>query len=129
HRPEIAEVDIKGPERRNDHEIRQDEGPSADPGSPKAAPQIGDIDADLDGERSRQRLTDGDRLAHLFLGRPAAVRNELPPHLAYERDGSPKAKQPQAKKVGRKLSITFAQHNSSPDPCGFKFSSGPQASR
>ena len=65
---QVAEMDEQRAERRHDQEIRQDEGPSARPGPPKAAAQIRDEDSDLNGERPGERLADRDRLAHLLAG-------------------------------------------------------------
>jgi hypothetical protein len=78
-------MDIERAERGDDHEIGQDETPSAEPRAPEAAAQIGDVDADLDGERPRKRLADGDRLAHLVLAEPFAVVDQFALHLADQR--------------------------------------------
>jgi hypothetical protein len=64
HRLEITKVDVKRPQRGDDDEVREDEGPAPRPGAPKAAAQLGNVDPDLDGERPGQRLTDRNRLAH-----------------------------------------------------------------
>ena len=74
HRLQVAEIDVERAERGDDHEVRQDEGPAAGPGAPEAAAQIGDVDADLDRERPRQRLADRDGLAHLLLRRATSCR-------------------------------------------------------
>ena len=42
-----------------------------------AAPQVGDEDPDLDGERSGQRLTHCNRLAYLLFREPDALSEEF----------------------------------------------------
>src|SRR5215470_20396984 len=54
HRFEIAEVDVEGPECRDDHEVWKNECPAAGPRSPESTAKIGDEDADLDGKWPRQ---------------------------------------------------------------------------
>src|SRR6202035_2175180 len=98
---QVAEMDVEGAERRDDHEVRQDEGPAARPGAPEAGAQIGNIDADLDRERAGQRLADRDRLAHLLLGEPLLVGYELALHLTDQRDRPAEAEQAEAEEVGR----------------------------
>ncbi len=80
-RLEVAEVDVERTQGRYYYKIREDEGPSARPGTPGPSSQIGDINADLDRERSRQRLADRDRLAHLFFGEPFPFGDEFAFHL------------------------------------------------
>src|SRR5438445_3461163 len=65
-----AEVDVERPERRDDDEVRQDERPPAGPRTPEAAADVGNPDADLGREGSRERLTDGDALTYLLLDQP-----------------------------------------------------------
>src|SRR5690349_23129258 len=79
---EIAKIDVQSTESGDDHKVRKDESPAADPGAPKTAAQIGDIDSDLNGERSRQRLADRDGFAHLLFAEPATLGDELALHLA-----------------------------------------------
>jgi hypothetical protein len=96
-------MDVKGAQRRNDQEIRQDERPSARPRTPEAAAQIRDVNSDLDRQRSGKRLADGDGLAHLLLSEPPAVRDELALHLADERHRPAEAEAAQAQKVEHEL--------------------------
>jgi len=63
----------------------------SDPGAPESAAQIADIDADLDRQRSGQRLADGDGLAHLLLGQPFALGDDFALHLADQRNGAAEA--------------------------------------
>src|SRR5262249_44748153 len=67
------------------------------------AAQIGDVDADLDGERAGQRLADRDRLAHLFLGEPAFVGDELALHLADQRHRPAEAEEAEAEEIEDEL--------------------------
>src|SRR5947209_82357 len=98
-----AEVDVERPERRDDDEVRQDERPPAGPRTPEAAADVGNPDADLDREGSRERLTDGDALTHLLLGQPLPLADHLAFHLADERDGAAEAEQAEAQIVPDKL--------------------------
>src|SRR5437879_5323890 len=90
-------------ERRNDDEVRQDEGPTAGPCPPEAAAQIGDEYSDLDRERAGKRLADGDGLAHLLLGEPFLVVDELPFHLADQGDRFAEAEKAQSEKIAHHL--------------------------
>ena len=99
HRLQAAEIDVKCAQGGHDDEVRQDEGPAAGPGPPESATQIRDIDPDLNGERSRQRLADRDRLAHLLLGEPFTVVDEFPLHLADQRNRAAKAKAAEPQEV------------------------------
>jgi hypothetical protein len=81
-RLEIAEMDVKRAERGDDHEVRKDKGPAADPRAPEAAAQVSDVDPDLNSQRPRQGLADGNGLTHLLPCEPAAVGDQLPLHLA-----------------------------------------------
>src|SRR5260370_771624 len=103
HRLQVTEINVEGTQGGDDHEIREDEGPSARPCSPETASQIRDVDAHLDGERPRQRLTDGDGLSHLLLGQPTPLSDQFPFHLTNERDRPPKAKkaEPQTIELNR----------------------------
>src|SRR6516162_6062364 len=103
HRPELAEMDLEGAESRHDNEVRQNERPAPRPRAPESAAQIGGVDADLDGERSRQRLADRDGLAHLLLAQPLALGDELALHLPHQRHRSAEAQEPEAKEVGHQL--------------------------
>lgn len=66
---------------------------------PETAAQIGDKDADLDRERSGQRLANGDGLAHLLFGEPLFVVDEFALHLANQCDRSAEAEKAQSQKV------------------------------
>src|SRR5438552_6458273 len=92
HRRQSLESDVQRAERDHDHEVRQDERPSAGPGAPEAAADVRDPDADLDREWTRQRLADRDTLA-LVLGDPLPVADQLPLHLADEGDGAAEAEE------------------------------------
>src|SRR5579885_3701578 len=76
---------VKRSQCRDHHEIRQDKGPAAGPGAPEAAAQIGDEDPDLDGERPRQGLADGDGVPHLLAAEPALLCYEFLLHQTDER--------------------------------------------
>src|ERR1700730_8919159 len=78
-------------------EIGKDEGPATSPRAPKADAQVGDVDADLDGEWSRERLTNRNGLPHLVLGQPFLVALSL--HLADQRDGTAEPKEPQPQEI------------------------------
>jgi len=91
-------VHVQRTQSGNDQKIRQDERPAARPRPPEAAAQIRDEDAHLDRERSRQRLTYGDRFAHLLFAQPTALGDQFAFHLANQGHGSTKAEQPQAQK-------------------------------
>ena len=95
HRLKVAEIDVERAQRGDDDEVRQDEGPSAGPGAPEAAAQVGDIDPDLNRQRPRQRLADRDGLAHLLLGEPFAVVDEFALHLADQRHRTAKTQESQ----------------------------------
>ena len=96
HRPKVAEIDVECAESGDDDEVRQDESPTPGPGAPEAAAQVGDIDADLNRKRSRQRLANRDRLAHLLLGEPFAVVDQLTLHLADQGNRAAKAEKSKA---------------------------------
>ena len=104
HALQVAEMHKERAKRRHDQEIRQDEGPSACPGAPEAAAQIGDEDADLNGERPWQGLADGDRLAHLLARQPFPLADQFPFHLADKGDRAAEAHKAEAQEVeGRGL--------------------------
>src|SRR5262249_4984217 len=63
---QITEVYVKRAQCSDDDEVWQDECPSTRPGTPKTSTEIRHVNPDLDRERSRKRLTDGDGFAHLF---------------------------------------------------------------
>ena len=76
---------------------------STGPRTPEAAADVGNPDADLDREGSREGLTDGDALAHLLLGQPLPLADHLAFHLADERDGAAEAEEAEAQIVPDKL--------------------------
>src|SRR6266545_4051600 len=102
-RGESLESDVKRPERRHDHKVRQDERPSARPRPPEATANVRDPDADLDRERTRQRLAYRDALAHLVLGEPPLVADQLALHLADEGDGAAEAEEAEPEVVPDEL--------------------------
>src|SRR5207249_11142201 len=93
---------------RDDDEVRQDERPSSGPGAPEAAPNVRDPDADLDRQRTRQRLADGDALAHLLFAEPPLVADQLALHLAHERDRTAEAKDTEAQIIPDELADRHA---------------------
>src|SRR5205085_10646725 len=99
HRLQVAEVDEERERQSDDDEVWKHEGPPAGPGAPISAAQIGDIDADLDGERSRKRLADRDRLAHLAFGEPLAVIDKFALHLSHQRNRSAEAQKTEPQEV------------------------------
>ena len=64
---------------------------------------VRDPDADLDGERPRERLTHGDPLAHLILGEPLLVADELALHLTDEGDRAAETEQPEPQEVSNEV--------------------------
>src|SRR5207245_11601759 len=90
-------------EHRDDDEVRQDERPTAGPGAPEPAPDVGDPDPDLDCERTGQRLADGDPFAHLFLRQPFLFAHELTFHLAHQGHAPPDAEHAEAKVVANQV--------------------------
>jgi hypothetical protein len=62
----------------------------------------------LDGERPRQRLTDGDGFAHLLLGQPTPLSDQFPFHLTHERDRPAKAKKAEPQKIDCKFTDAAA---------------------
>src|SRR5215471_12703296 len=101
---QIPEVDVESAQSGDDHKIWKNKRPTAGPGAPEACPQVGNIDADLDCEWTRQRLTNRDRLAHLVFVEPLAIRDQLALHLSDQRDRSAKSEQSKAKKIEHHLS-------------------------
>jgi hypothetical protein len=97
---EVTEIDIEGAERGNDDEVRQNECPASRPRAPEAGAQVGDIDTNLNRQRPRQGLTDGDGLAHLLLGHPATLADEIALHLADQRHWAAEPEEPKAQEVG-----------------------------
>jgi hypothetical protein len=69
----------------------------------KASAQVADVDGDLDGERSRERLAYCNGLPHLLLGQPFSFANKLSLYLADERDGTAEAEKPQPEEIGHHL--------------------------
>ncbi len=96
-------LDVKGAERRDDHEIREDKGPTSGPRTPESGTQVRNIDADLDGERSRQGLADRDRFAHLLFGQPFALGHKLALHLTDKRHRSAEPEQAETQKISDDL--------------------------
>jgi len=86
-------------ERGDDQEIRQDERPTASPGAPKPAAHIGDENPDLNRQRSGERLRYRDGVAHLLLGQPALVADQLLFHLSDKRHGSAEADRAEAQEI------------------------------
>jgi hypothetical protein len=109
HRLQVAEVDVERAQCRDDDEIRENEGPAAGPSTPKTAAQIGGVNADLDRERSRQRLADGDPLAHLLFRQPFAVGDELALHLPDQRHRPAEAEEPKTQEVDNQLADAAAR--------------------
>src|SRR2546428_4560105 len=85
---QAAEVDVERAQRSHDDEVRENERPAARPRAPEAAAEVGEPDADLDGERARERLADRDALTHFFLRHPALTAHHLALHLTHESDGT-----------------------------------------
>src|SRR5438094_282809 len=57
HWREPAEMHVEETEHRDDHEVRQDEGPPFGPGSPEATAQVGDENPHLNGQGTGHGLT------------------------------------------------------------------------
>src|SRR3569623_1991144 len=93
-------MNVERADTGDDDEVRQNERPAAGPGAPEAGAHVRNIDADLNGEWPWQRLADGDRLAHLVLGQPVFVGNQLALHLTDQRDRAAEAEQPEPEEVG-----------------------------
>jgi hypothetical protein len=77
--------------------------------APQKPAQVGEVNADLDRERSWQRLADRDRLAHLVFRQPSAFVRQFAPHLTDQRDRAAKAKEAEAKKVTDDLDDPIAR--------------------
>src|SRR5215831_10144870 len=103
HEREPAEVDIERAHGGDDNEVGKNERPASCPGSPEAAPDVGDPDADLDGERPWQGLADRDALAHLVLREPLLVADQLTLHLTDERHGPAEAEKTKAQEVAHEI--------------------------
>ena len=86
-----AKMDVESPQGRHYQEVRKNKPPSAGPSSPEPCAQVGYKDADLNGKWPGERLTDRDHFAHLILGEPAALRDQLALHLTHEGYRSTKA--------------------------------------
>src|ERR1700730_2769007 len=99
----VAEMDIERTQSGDDDEIGKDEGPATGPRAPKAGAQVGDIDADLNGKRPRERLTYRNGLPHLLLGQPFPFTNKLSLHLADKRNGTAEPNEPQPQEIGHHL--------------------------
>src|SRR6516162_5434875 len=92
-------MDVKRPEHRDDQKVRQDKCPATGPRTPEAAPQIGDKDADLDRQRTRQRLADRNGVAQLLPGQPLAFTHELLFHESDERHRSAEPQSSEAEEI------------------------------
>jgi hypothetical protein len=92
-------VHVERAQRRHDDEVRENEGPAARPRAPEAAAQIRKPYTDLDGERTRERLADGDAFSHLVLGDPALAADQLALHLAHQGNRTAEAEETQAEVV------------------------------
>src|SRR6266849_2508635 len=103
YRLQVAEIDIENAQCGDDDKVRKDESPATRPGSPKPATEIGNVDANLDRERSWKRLANRDRLTHLLLGEPFPVIDKLALHLAHERNRPAEAEKPEAQEVPHQL--------------------------
>jgi len=103
HRRQPAEMHVEGGQRRHDDDVRQDERPPSGPGAPESAADVGEPDADLDGQRAGQGLADGDALPHLVARHPLPIGDELALHLPHERDGPAEAEEAQAQEVEDEL--------------------------
>ena len=103
HRLQITEVHVERAQCGDDDEVRKDERPTSRPSAPETTAQIGHVDADLDRERPRKRLTDRDRFAHLFLAEPLTLGDKLALHLTDQRHRAAEAHETQAKKIGHQL--------------------------
>src|SRR5437763_3650688 len=100
HQRKTAEVHVERAEHGHDDEVREDERPPAGPRAPESATEIGDEDPDLDRERSGERLTHRDPLAHLVFREPLPLLNELSLHLTAEGDGPAEPERAEAQEVG-----------------------------
>jgi len=100
---QVAQRHVKRTQGGDNDEIGQDERPSAGPCAPEAGPQIGRVDANLDGKRPRQGLADGDGFAHLLVGEPALLRHQLALHLTDQRHRPAEAQKAQTQEVTHEL--------------------------
>src|SRR5439155_21060982 len=103
-----------------------DDRPAGGPCAPEARTDVLDEEPDLDRERARERLAHGDPLAHLVLGEPLALLDELPLHLTAERDGAAEPERAQAEIVGDELADrhplrSLALHHVTPPRAGSGF--------
>src|SRR5262249_25890254 len=103
HGLQAAEVDVESAERRHDDKVGEYEGPAAGPGAPEPAPQIGNVDAYLNRERTREGLADRDSLTHLLLSQPTPLGDELALHLADQCHWTPEAEKSEAQEVAHEL--------------------------
>ena len=102
-RLEIAEIDVESTQSRDDYKVWKDKGPATDPGTPKTAAQIGNINSNLNRERSGQRLADGNGFTHLVFGQPATLGDEFAFHLTDQRNGTAEAQQSEPEKIQKQL--------------------------
>ncbi len=103
HPAQSPEMDVEGGKGGDDQEVRQDEAPASGPCAPEPAAHVGGEYAHLDRQGSRQRLADGDGVAHFRPGQPVLLLDQLPLHLAAERGRAAEAKAPQPQKVSDKV--------------------------
>jgi hypothetical protein len=108
HRRQATEIDVERAQRRHDDEVGQDERPPAGPRTPEAAADVGDPDADLNGERPGQRLAYGNALAHLVLREPFLVADELTLHLPHKSHRPAKAEHTKTEEILHELSNRYA---------------------
>jgi len=113
-------MDIGGRRSAATDKVRKDEGPSTGPGSPKPRAEIGDVDCDLDRQRSGKLRQDRDGLrasGSLFVGgekkKPLAFDNTFRASiLATSRPGPPN-RESRAEEIN--------VHHSPIWPCGIVF--------
>src|SRR5207302_227841 len=98
-RLQIPQVEVERAERGDDDEVRQDECPTAGPRAPEAGTKVRNVDADLNGQRSRHGLTDRNGFAHLLLGHPLFVGYQFAFHLADQRDRAAEAEQAEPQEI------------------------------
>src|SRR5437879_13894057 len=101
-------MDVERSQRGHDDEVREDERPAARPRPPEATTDVGDPDADLDRERTRQGLADRDPFPHLLLGEPFLFADHLALHLSDERDRTAEADEAEAQVVADELANRHA---------------------
>src|SRR5262249_21091448 len=95
--------DVESAQSGDDHKVWKDKGPAADPGTPKTAAQVRNMNSNLNGERSRQRLAYGNGFTHLLFGQPAALGDEFTLHLADQRNRTAETQQSEPGKIQNQL--------------------------